>query len=262
MEGRGRRARRDLAGPRRPLRAGAGDRASAGPWGSCRPAGWRVRMHNEIPLSRGLGSSATATVGGLLAADAFAGGRLNERRMLTLAAELEGHPDNAAAALRRLRGRGQVEGRPERSASTPRGTCVRPCSSPTGRSRRRRCGRPSRRRSPSRRGPQRRPGRAGGGRPGDRAHGLLRARRRTGCTSRTAAEVYPELPALVAAARNAGALGACLSGAGSTVIAFADSGTAWPRSNGPPGGGRRGRPDRLGAHRHAAQRGRRAVEAK
>ena len=38
-----------------------------------------------------------------------------------------------------------------------------------------------------------------------------------------AAAVYPELPALVAAARDAGALGACLSGAGSTVIAFADS---------------------------------------
>ena len=38
-----------------------------------------------------------------------------------------------------------------------------------------------------------------------------------------AAAVYPELPLLVAAARDAGALGACLSGAGSTVIAFADS---------------------------------------
>jgi homoserine kinase len=34
---------------------------------------------------------------------------------------------------------------------------------------------------------------------------------------------YPELPRLTGAARRAGALGACLSGAGSTVIAFADS---------------------------------------
>jgi homoserine kinase len=34
------------------------------------------------------------------------------------------------------------------------------------------------------------------------------------------ASVYPELPELVAAAREAGALGACLSGAGSTIIAF------------------------------------------
>jgi homoserine kinase len=37
------------------------------------------------------------------------------------------------------------------------------------------------------------------------------------------AAVYPQLPHLVAAARDAGALGACLSGAGSTVIAFVDS---------------------------------------
>jgi homoserine kinase len=37
------------------------------------------------------------------------------------------------------------------------------------------------------------------------------------------AAIYPQLPHLVAAARAAGALGACLSGAGSTVIAFVDS---------------------------------------
>ncbi len=37
------------------------------------------------------------------------------------------------------------------------------------------------------------------------------------------ARAYPQLPRLVDAARAAGALGACLSGAGSTVIAFADS---------------------------------------
>ena len=37
------------------------------------------------------------------------------------------------------------------------------------------------------------------------------------------ASVYPQLPRLVEAARGAGALGACLSGAGSTILAFADS---------------------------------------
>ena len=37
------------------------------------------------------------------------------------------------------------------------------------------------------------------------------------------AAVYPQLPAMVEAARSAGALGACLSGAGSTIIAFTDS---------------------------------------
>lgn len=39
------------------------------------------------------------------------------------------------------------------------------------------------------------------------------------------AVVYPQLPTMVAAAREAGALGACLSGAGSTIIAFTDSST-------------------------------------
>ena len=37
------------------------------------------------------------------------------------------------------------------------------------------------------------------------------------------AAVYPQLPGLLAAAREAGAIGACLSGAGSTIIAFADT---------------------------------------
>jgi homoserine kinase len=37
------------------------------------------------------------------------------------------------------------------------------------------------------------------------------------------AELFPQLPQLVAVARKAGAIGACLSGAGSTVIAFSDS---------------------------------------
>jgi homoserine kinase len=37
------------------------------------------------------------------------------------------------------------------------------------------------------------------------------------------AAVYPQLPRMVQAARDAGALGACLSGAGSTIIAFTDS---------------------------------------
>ena len=36
------------------------------------------------------------------------------------------------------------------------------------------------------------------------------------------AQIYPELPRIVTAARDAGAIGACLSGAGSTILAFAD----------------------------------------
>ena len=37
------------------------------------------------------------------------------------------------------------------------------------------------------------------------------------------AAVYPQLPRMIEAAREAGALGACLSGAGSTILAFVDS---------------------------------------
>jgi homoserine kinase len=37
------------------------------------------------------------------------------------------------------------------------------------------------------------------------------------------ASVYPEFPKMIAAAREAGAIGACLSGAGSSILAFADS---------------------------------------
>src|SRR6187455_3440847 len=61
--------------------------------------GWRVEMRNEIPLARGLGSSAAATIGGLVAANALLGGPLASYELLGLAAEIEGHPDNAAAAL-------------------------------------------------------------------------------------------------------------------------------------------------------------------
>ena len=46
------------------------------------------------------------------------------------------------------------------------------------------------------------------------------------------AAIYPQLPQLVEAARDAGALGACLSGAGSTILAFADSLTVISRIEG------------------------------
>lgn len=63
------------------------------------PAGLRLRSVNRIPLSSGLGSSAAAVVGGLAAANAMAGGGLTREEILTLAFEMEGHADNAAAAL-------------------------------------------------------------------------------------------------------------------------------------------------------------------
>ncbi len=60
------------------------------------PDRFEFRIRSDIPLSGGLGTSAAAYVGGLLAAD-----HLFEldADVLALACELEGHPDNVAAAL-------------------------------------------------------------------------------------------------------------------------------------------------------------------
>ncbi len=54
---------------------------------------------NNVPTGSGLGSSSAAIVGGLLLGEALAGADFGPVRMLELAAELEGHPDNVAAAL-------------------------------------------------------------------------------------------------------------------------------------------------------------------
>ena len=64
----------------------------------------RVQCNNEIPLARGLGSSAAAIAGGLAAANALAnmnedGGGFAARDLLEMAATIEGHPDNVAAAV-------------------------------------------------------------------------------------------------------------------------------------------------------------------
>lgn len=57
-----------------------------------------LRCENVIPHGRGLGSSSAAIVAGLAAARAF-GADLADRRLLELASELEGHPDNVAPAF-------------------------------------------------------------------------------------------------------------------------------------------------------------------
>jgi len=86
-------------GPSNPFVAGL-DTALAAVIGP-RPAtiGWRIAMDNRIPLARGLGSSAAATVGGVVAGHVLAGERLSPERMLAIATRIESHPDNAAAAL-------------------------------------------------------------------------------------------------------------------------------------------------------------------
>jgi homoserine kinase len=187
------------------------------------PLGWRIAMDNAIPVARGLGSSAAATVAALTAAESLlGGGALTPDLRLELAAAVEGHPDNAAAAI--LGGVGVVglvDGRPRALRIAPPGELRlalfipdRPLSTDSMRAVL----------------PDRVPfddavhnvgavamavaalslGRLDmlGPATVDRLHEPYRA------------EAYPELPAMVAAAREAGALGACLSGAGSTIVAF------------------------------------------
>jgi homoserine kinase len=67
---------------------------------SLHPAdGIAFRLRSEIPLARGLGSSAAAIVAGIFAADHLFELGLSKGEMLIRASEIEGHPDNVAAAL-------------------------------------------------------------------------------------------------------------------------------------------------------------------
>lgn len=67
---------------------------------SLRPAdGIAFRLRSEIPLARGLGSSSAAIVAGLYAADHLYELALSKEEMLARATDLEGHPDNVAAAI-------------------------------------------------------------------------------------------------------------------------------------------------------------------
>jgi len=61
--------------------------------------GLRFEIRSEIPLARGLGSSAAAIVAGLVAADHLFELGLERDELYRHAVELEGHPDNVAAAL-------------------------------------------------------------------------------------------------------------------------------------------------------------------
>jgi homoserine kinase len=64
-----------------------------------RGIGVRIRMLNRIPLSRGLGSSSAACLGGVAAAAALAGASFAPEELLDLALPFEGHPDNITPAL-------------------------------------------------------------------------------------------------------------------------------------------------------------------
>ena len=187
--------------------------------------GWRIEMHNEIPLARGLGSSAAATVAGLVAGNALLGEPLTSADLLRLATAIEGHPDNAAAAL--LGGftvsapiDGGVEALRFDAPRDLRAVLFIPdLRLPTAEMRAAL--------------PEQVPladavanltrvavgvaGMATG------RFDLLRVLTVDRLHEQYRAKVYPQLPQLVEAARGAGAIGACLSGAGSTILAFSDS---------------------------------------
>lgn len=63
------------------------------------PVGIELSINCQIPLASGLGSSASAVVSGLLAANAILENSLSKSEILSLATMIEGHPDNAAAAI-------------------------------------------------------------------------------------------------------------------------------------------------------------------
>lgn len=61
--------------------------------------GLRITCRIQVPVSRGLGSSSTAIVAGLTAANALAGNLLSKEELVTEAARIEGPPDNVAPAI-------------------------------------------------------------------------------------------------------------------------------------------------------------------
>lgn len=61
--------------------------------------GITLQMRNDIPMSRGLGSSSAAIVGGVMAANILAEAHLNREQILKVANKIEGHPDNVAPAI-------------------------------------------------------------------------------------------------------------------------------------------------------------------
>jgi homoserine kinase len=184
-----------------------------------------VRMVSEIqiPLSRGLGSSAAAVVGGLIAGNELAGRLLSGEELLCLGTAMEGHPDNVAPALfggftaacltedgvawARLEpppGLRAVLVIPEREVPTAQARAVLPDMVP------------------------RRDAVLNVGRTAllvaafaTGELGLLRSAMEDRLHEPYRAVLIPGMPEALAAAREAGALGAALSGAGSTLLALA-----------------------------------------
>lgn len=63
------------------------------------PNEMKITIKTQIPVARGLGSSASVIVGGLMAANELLGKPADEAVLLSIATEIEGHPDNIAPAI-------------------------------------------------------------------------------------------------------------------------------------------------------------------
>jgi homoserine kinase len=63
------------------------------------PSELKITIKTEIPVARGLGSSASVIIGGLIAANEFLGRPADEAALLSIATEIEDHPDNLTPAV-------------------------------------------------------------------------------------------------------------------------------------------------------------------
>ena len=63
------------------------------------PSELKININTKIPLTRGLGSSAAVIVGALIAANQLLGNPADESALLSIATEIEGHPDNVTPAI-------------------------------------------------------------------------------------------------------------------------------------------------------------------
>jgi homoserine kinase len=190
------------------------------------PPSVRLRCENAIPLARGLGSSSAAIVAGLLVGNRLHGDPLTAQQLLDLAVEIEGHPDNVAPALlgglrvavageRGIRQTAVMPPRPLQAVlfvpDFPMATVAARGLLPSTLTR------------------------------ADAVYnightallvaaiasgeyGLLREAMRDRLHQPARTALFPAMPAFFAAALDAGALGACLSGAGSTLLALVENG--------------------------------------